>query len=187
MLTAATGSAVQPESLPADVAAAAILASAAAVPPLVAGAIWQARRAARTIGDIDAAGGTVTDAVAALGDHAADMTDWAKLAAADAAGSATEVGRAVAAEHVAKTTDGVEIQRQWLSRKDARVRPTHTVAHGQRRDLGKKFAVGQAQLRYPRDPLGPPGEIRNCRCHTVYRQRKTGQFTAVAGVARAAS
>lgn len=163
---------------------AALEAAAAAVPAVVSGAAWQARRAAAAITDVDSSGGTVDDAAAALGARADGIRAWGAAAAADAVGAATEAGWNAAAATWAKT-DHAEVRRQWLSRKDDRVRGTHTEAHGQMRPLPDPFKVGEAELRYPRDPLGPPGEVRNCRCRTVWRQRR-GQFTAQRDPAEAA-
>ena len=59
---------------------------------------------------------------------------------------------------------GSRWRRQWWSSLDNRVRPTHRAAHGQVRRWGETFAVGDAELRYPGDPSGPPGEVINCRC-----------------------
>lgn len=58
-------------------------------------------------------------------------------------------------------------EQQWLATLDSRVRPTHRRADGQRRPVGRLFDVGQANLRFPGDPLGPPGEVIQCRCTTI--------------------
>jgi hypothetical protein len=58
-------------------------------------------------------------------------------------------------------------QVEWLSRRDAHVRPTHVAADGQRRDLGDRFQVGEHRLAHPADPSGLPDswpEVANCRC-----------------------
>jgi hypothetical protein len=33
--------------------------------------------------------------------------------------------------------------------------------------IGELWQIGAAQLRYPRDPNGPPGEIINCQCMAI--------------------
>lgn len=52
----------------------------------------------------------------------------------------------------------------WLATEDARTRPTHNEADGQRTLLTSPFIVGGAQLRFPGDPRGPANEVINCRC-----------------------
>lgn len=52
----------------------------------------------------------------------------------------------------------------WLSTADARTRPTHVAADGQRTLLTSPFTVGGAQLLFPGDPRGPAHEVINCRC-----------------------
>jgi hypothetical protein len=50
----------------------------------------------------------------------------------------------------------------WLATDDARTRPTHHEADGQRTLLSEPFRVGGAQLLYPGDPRGPAQEVINC-------------------------
>lgn len=45
-----------------------------------------------------------------------------------------------------------------------RTRDTHAEAHGQTVKLNEMYSVGGAQLAYPGDPDGPPGEVVNCLC-----------------------
>lgn len=52
----------------------------------------------------------------------------------------------------------------WLSTADARTRPTHVEADGQRTLLTSPFIVGGAQLLFPGDPRGPAQEVTRCRC-----------------------
>lgn len=51
---------------------------------------------------------------------------------------------------------------------DARTRETHRDADGQRVRVGEPFTVGDAKLDYPGDPVGPPGEVINCRCSMAF-------------------
>lgn len=55
----------------------------------------------------------------------------------------------------------------WLATDDARTRPTHKSADGQRTLLTEPFRVGTAQLLFPGDPRGPANEVINCRCTTL--------------------
>lgn len=52
----------------------------------------------------------------------------------------------------------------WIATDDARTRPTHNEADGQRTLLRSPFQVGAASLLYPGDPTGPAVEVVNCRC-----------------------
>lgn len=63
---------------------------------------------------------------------------------------------------------GVSMEKEWASLRDARVRPTHREADGQRVALDEPFEVGDALLMYPLDPLGPPEEVIECRCGVMY-------------------
>lgn len=61
--------------------------------------------------------------------------------------------------------------RQWISRRDPVVRPTHIFADGQVRPMSDKFQVGRFGLLYPGDPTDLPaswGEIANCRCGQLF-------------------
>lgn len=66
---------------------------------------------------------------------------------------------------------GGDFERVWVATMvgpaAARTRPTHRAADGQRVPLGGTFTVGDAQLRFPGDPLGLPREVIQCRCTTV--------------------
>lgn len=58
-------------------------------------------------------------------------------------------------------------EKLWLATDDHRTRFTHTGEGGgdlQRVPLDEPFIIGGAQLMFPGDPSGPPGEIINCRC-----------------------
>jgi hypothetical protein len=52
----------------------------------------------------------------------------------------------------------------WLTRKDDRVRSAHRTLEGKTIPLGEGFKAGGAILRFPGDPLAPPGLTINCRC-----------------------
>lgn len=88
----------------------------------------------------------------------------------------SRIARTLATENwnlkVAGTLDtlGFEMKR-WVSKHDARVRPTHTIAHGQTVRLADRFIVGAARLLFPGDPAAPIGEVANCRCTLVGTRR----------------
>lgn len=54
--------------------------------------------------------------------------------------------------------------KQWLTRNDERVRPTHRNANGQIQLLDDPFDVGGTPMLYPGDPTAPANETVNCRC-----------------------
>jgi SPP1 gp7 family putative phage head morphogenesis protein len=83
----------------------------------------------------------------------------------------TEIGAAQNAALVATAEErGGNYVLEWVAVEDARTRPTHAAADGQRRAPGEMFTVGEARLRWPCDPEGPPGEIINCRCTLLVRR-----------------
>lgn len=57
-----------------------------------------------------------------------------------------------------------DLVKVWISTDDARTRPTHVAADGQRAGLDEAFIVGGARLQFPGDPTGPADEVINCRC-----------------------
>lgn len=59
----------------------------------------------------------------------------------------------------------------WLNTHDGRTRPTHVRAGEQTVALDDRFEVGDALLRFPGDPLGPPGEVINCRCTLLFDEQ----------------
>ena len=60
--------------------------------------------------------------------------------------------------------------KQWLSMKDERVRPTHVEVDDEVMPIDEPFVVGSSLMMFPRDTsLGASAdEIVNCRCSTVY-------------------
>lgn len=63
---------------------------------------------------------------------------------------------------------GIDMQKEWMSAEDARVRPTHVAANGQKVDLNAKFTVGGYECDRPHDPTLPPALRYSCRCTTGY-------------------
>ena len=76
----------------------------------------------------------------------------------------------VGSDEAARVT-GLQLDKQWLATEDARTRPTHHAASGQRVDMDAFFTVGGAELKFPRDPNGPAKEVINCRCVCLYKPR----------------
>ena len=63
---------------------------------------------------------------------------------------------------------GLDVEVEWISTNDGRVRDDHKHADGQKRDIGQPFNVGGEMLRYPSDPRGSAANVINCRCVLAY-------------------
>lgn len=62
----------------------------------------------------------------------------------------------------ARDRTGRDYMQHWRNQGDERVRDTHTGVASVA--LGELFSVGDALLRFPRDPAGPAREVKRCRC-----------------------
>jgi len=62
---------------------------------------------------------------------------------------------------------GIEMEIEWVSTSDGRVREEHADANGQRVPLGGLFDVGGEEARYPGDPNLSASNRVHCRCTTV--------------------
>lgn len=70
-----------------------------------------------------------------------------------------------------------EIELEWMTAKDERVRPSHMLMNGQRRKIGEPFISGLGNLLYyPADPAAPAEDTVQCRCTRVPRHRLFEQF-----------
>lgn len=56
------------------------------------------------------------------------------------------------------------LTKEWVSREDERVRPTHHEADGQRVPVSGMFTVGGFPMLHPGDPDAPASEVVGCRC-----------------------
>ncbi|GGQ50126.1 hypothetical protein GCM10010250_22160 [Streptomyces althioticus] len=83
----------------------------------------------------------------------------------------TEAGRAwnYAVLGAARDATGADrpLVKQWLTRRDTRVREDHAAANGQTRLLDEDFTVGGVQMAAPHDPDAPASQVVNCRCFLV--------------------
>lgn len=73
--------------------------------------------------------------------------------------------------------------KQWVTRHDEHVRPTHAAAGGQTVPIDEQFIVGGYGLDYPGDRGGPAGEVINCRCITVGTDHEVRGTTALPFIA----
>jgi F like protein len=82
--------------------------------------------------------------------------------------AATEATRAwnAATLAAAKQLTGPDrpLVKQWVTRRDTRVREAHADANGQLQLLDDPFNVGGVDMRYPGDPTAPASLTVNCRC-----------------------
>lgn len=93
---------------------------------------------------LDAAGPEMRDLARREGYQAAGVMNHAVLAAAQSSGE--------------------DLEKTWICTLDGKTRPGHWAADGQRVPVKGTFTVGGEQLRFPGDPHGTPGNVRNCRC-----------------------
>lgn len=80
--------------------------------------------------------------------------------------SAYNVGATQAADELAKELGGY--QKEWLATGDAKTRPTHMDADGQKVWSEETFDVGGEALEEPGDPAGSAEETINCRCTVLF-------------------
>lgn len=76
----------------------------------------------------------------------------------------------VGSDEAAKAT-GLQLDKQWTSAEDLRVRPDHAKADGQVVAMDAMFDVGGVRMKFPRDPNGPASQVINCRCVCLYVPR----------------
>jgi len=90
--------------------------------------------------------------------------------------SRTETGAAANFGHregamQAEEQFGLEIEKEWLSSRDDRVRDgtesdaDHDIIDGERVAINERYSNG---LMYPGDPSGPAEEVINCRCNEIH-------------------
>lgn len=118
---------------------------------------------------VQAAAVTVRTVTASTQQTADNQTDESGQPGQGAAGqSANQTGKSGQPGQAPAARSGQsaipEYEKVWLSLHDGRTRPTHAAANGQRVPLDAQFRVGTADLAYPGDPTGPPGEVCGCRC-----------------------
>ena len=94
-----------------------------------------------------------------------DMSVTSAIRAARTAVTAAENGGRQASYEKAAAM-GIEMEREWMATKDARTRPEHGAADGQRVGVDEPFIVGGQKLMTPGDTAhGASGwNIYNCRC-----------------------
>lgn len=96
------------------------------------------------------------DAGAQLGDTRAE-----RIARTEASRSWNSATLAAAQ---ALTTPDRPLVKQWLTRRDTRVRDSHAKVNGQLRLLDEPFTVAGVPMDAPGDPTAPPELVIRCRC-----------------------
>lgn len=110
----------------------------------------------------------------ALGESIPELADRVRRTAQSSAREAalvartSVVGAANAGSHEMAVASGIDMEKEWLATPDARTRPTHRHADGQRVGLHDKFTVGGYECDHPGDYTLPPSERYNCRCTQGY-------------------
>lgn len=73
---------------------------------------------------------------------------------------------------------GIEVQKEWMSAHDSRVRDSHQHLDGVIVKYNEPFPNG---LMYPGDPSGEPKEVYNCRCTMVARLPQYSGYSLAKG------
>lgn len=84
--------------------------------------------------------------------------------------AACNAGDQMAREQLAAGS-GMATDKLWLATLDARTRPDHFRADGQRVPLDQPFEVGGERMMFPGDPTASAGQTVNCRCTTIELDR----------------
>lgn len=66
-----------------------------------------------------------------------------------------------------------DLEREWDSSGDARVRDTHRYLDGQKKKFGVPWETSNGRIRYPGDPLAPASERVQCRCVLLTRVKRS--------------
>lgn len=64
----------------------------------------------------------------------------------------------------AGAVEGEFVLLEWVTMGDEDVRDLHVPLNGVQVPVGETFQVGESELRYPGEPIGPPEVWINCRC-----------------------
>lgn len=81
----------------------------------------------------------------------------------------------------AGAVEGEFVLLEWVTMGDEDVRDLHVPLNGVQVPVGERFQVGESELRYPGEPIGPPEVWINCRClaRPVVGEEMTAQTLAI--------
>lgn len=81
----------------------------------------------------------------------------------------------------AQAVEGEFVLLEWVTMEDPVVRDLHVPLNGTQVPVGETFEVGDSDLHYPGEPIGPPEVWINCRCvvRPVLGEEMTAQTFAV--------
>ena len=71
-------------------------------------------------------------------------------------------------QYQAAASAGVDMEKEWISTNDGRVRDSHRHIDGKRLALTAKFQVNGDLMGYPGDRSGSAKNVINCRCVIGY-------------------
>lgn len=66
-------------------------------------------------------------------------------------------------------TEADAVEKIWSATGDARTRPSHMQANGQRRKLNEHFMIGGYPMLHPGDINAPASEVVSCRCIVTHK------------------
>ncbi len=113
----------------------------------------------------------VSELAAVVREHFAGKSGearWSRTLAGDVGHGIVTGATEQTAQHLAQP-DARPIVREWVSRRDERVRITHREVDGTVLPAGQPFQVGADLMMYPQEPTASPQERYGCRCRCVYR------------------
>lgn len=139
----------------------------------------QARLLVGLVNDADQNGESITSIREMIRGRVEQVKNWADGVSVVASTGTINGARNAAADEAELTDETLEVKREWISKRDEKVRGSHKTADGQSRGIREPFIVGSSLLRFPGDPLAPIHETANCRCRLRYRHRRSGRFVSI--------
>ena len=77
------------------------------------------------------------------------------------------------------TSDGIQLEREWISTNDGRTRHAHRLLDGETAPVDKPFHSELGDIMFPGDPHAAPANVYKCRCTQVAKvlgfAKKTAQ------------